>query len=218
MTDYKPGDIANGHRLTESGEWVPVDSPPPPPPAAGRGDHKAQAKADKAYAKANRPWFKKKRFIIPLALVALMVIAGVASGGGTSTAPPDNSAAQEGSSGSMGEEAPAEESGPEMTPGQKNALRAAENYLSFTPFSRDGLIQQLSSDAGDGYSVEDATFAADHVDVVWKEQAVKAAKNYLEMTAFSRDGLIQQLSSDAGDKYTVEEATYGADKALAEQE
>ena len=43
---------------------------------------KADAKAEKARAKAMRPWFKKKRFIIPLALVAIMIIAAVAGGGG----------------------------------------------------------------------------------------------------------------------------------------
>lgn len=44
---------------------------------------KAEGKAEKARAKAMRPWFKKKRFIIPLALVAIMVIAGVAGSGGS---------------------------------------------------------------------------------------------------------------------------------------
>ena len=46
-----------------------------------------------------------------------------------------------------------------MTAGQENAPRAAENYLSVMPSSRAGLIRQLSSDAADGYSVKDATFA-----------------------------------------------------------
>ncbi|GAA1889722.1 hypothetical protein GCM10009715_39430 [Paeniglutamicibacter psychrophenolicus] len=43
---------------------------------------KAQAKADKAYKKAMRPWFKKKRVILPLALVAVIGIANLANGGG----------------------------------------------------------------------------------------------------------------------------------------
>lgn len=34
----------------------------------------AQAKADKAYAKAMRPWYKKKRFLFPLVLIVLIVI------------------------------------------------------------------------------------------------------------------------------------------------
>ncbi|WP_248762115.1 OB-fold putative lipoprotein [Pseudarthrobacter sp. SSS035] len=44
-------------------------------------DGKAQAAADKAYRKASRPWFKKKRFILPLALVLIMIISSIANGG-----------------------------------------------------------------------------------------------------------------------------------------
>lgn len=42
---------------------------------------KAAAKAAKAYAKATRPWYKKKRFILPIALVLLIVIISAASSG-----------------------------------------------------------------------------------------------------------------------------------------
>lgn len=102
-----------------------------------------------------------------------------------------------------------------LTGPQQNAVRSAENYLSMTGFSRDGLIQQLSSDAGDGYDVGDATVAVDSLDVDWKEEAVRSAKNYLSMSGFSCNGLIEQLSSSAGDKYTRSQATYGAKQAGA---
>lgn len=46
---------------------------------------KAQAKADKAYQKAMRPWFKKKRFIVPLILIAIMILATVFGGGENAT-------------------------------------------------------------------------------------------------------------------------------------
>jgi hypothetical protein len=42
---------------------------------------KAAAKAAKAYAKASRPWYKKKRFIVPIAAVALVVAISATSGG-----------------------------------------------------------------------------------------------------------------------------------------
>lgn len=102
-----------------------------------------------------------------------------------------------------------------LTPAQRNAVRSAEQYLNMTGFSRDGLIQQLSSDAGEGYSVADATAAVDSLDVDWNENAAKSARQYLEMSGFSCKGLIQQLSSSAGEKYTVEQATYGARQAGA---
>lgn len=102
-----------------------------------------------------------------------------------------------------------------MTNQQKNAVRSAKNYISFQGFSRDGLINQLSSDAGDGYSVDDATIAVDSLDIDYNEQAGRAAENYLSFTGFSCDGLINQLSSSAGDKYTIEQAEYGAKLAGA---
>ena len=102
-----------------------------------------------------------------------------------------------------------------LTGPQKNAVRSAKNYLAMTGFSRDGLIQQLSSDAGDGYRATDATIAVDSLNIDWNKQAVRSAKNYLAMMGFSCKGLIQQLSSGAGDKYTVSQAKYGAQQAGA---
>jgi len=45
-------------------------------------DAKAQAKAEKAYRKAQRPWFQKKRFLIPIGLVVLLVLVSALGGGG----------------------------------------------------------------------------------------------------------------------------------------
>ena len=80
-------------------------------------------------------------------------------------------------------------------------------------FSRQGLIDQLSSDFGDGYNRGDATVAVDSLDINWNEQASRSAAVYLQMSGFSCRGLIQQLSADAGDQYTVAQATYGATQA-----
>lgn len=102
-----------------------------------------------------------------------------------------------------------------LTASQKNAVRSAKQYLSMAGFSRSGLIQQLSSQYGDGYKTEDATAAVDSLNVDWDKQAVRSAKQYLEMQGFSCKGLIQQLSSSAGDKYTKSQATFGAKQAGA---
>jgi hypothetical protein len=75
----------------------PVEPPSGQHPSEGSRNPKAEAKAAKAYAKAMRPWYKKKRVIIPAGLVAL-TIAGAAmsssdsgsssaSGGSASSAP-----------------------------------------------------------------------------------------------------------------------------------
>lgn len=50
-------------------------------------DAKARAKADKAYAKASRPWFKKKRFLTlgAIALIAIVNSVGGGDGGSNTT-------------------------------------------------------------------------------------------------------------------------------------
>ena len=101
----------------------------------------------------------------------------------------------------------------DLTRSQKNAVRSAEQYLSFMPFSRDGLIGQLSSTAGDGYDISDAAVAVDSLSVDWNAQAIKSAEQYLLMMGFSCSGLIEQLSSNAGSQFTPDQATYGAQQA-----
>ena len=163
-------------------------------------------------AKVKKPIYKRW-WAIALAAIFAIVVISQATGSDTATPAADKPAASEPAEKAQPKaEEPVKEA-PKLTAGQENALQSAENYLSFAPFSRQGLIEQLSSDAGDGYSVKDATYAVDHLTVDWNEQAAKAAKNYLDMTSFSRKGLIEQLSSDAGDGYTKEQATYGVDKA-----
>jgi Host cell surface-exposed lipoprotein len=99
---------------------------------------------------------------------------------------------------------------PQYTAAQENAIGSANDYLAMSGFSRAGLIKQLSSSYGDGYTEADATFAVDHLTVDWNQQAVRSAKSYLSMTHFSRAGLVEQLSSPYGDGYTVAQATYAA--------
>ena len=102
-----------------------------------------------------------------------------------------------------------------LTGPQKNAVRAAQSYLSISAFSRDGLIEQLSSQAGNGFNVNDATKAVDSLNVDWNQEAVKSAKQYLQMMGFSCNGLVQQLSSRAGARFTQQQATFGAQRAGA---
>jgi hypothetical protein len=48
----------------------------------------------------------------------------------------------------------------DLTRQQNNAKRSAKQYISFKGFSRDGLIQQLSSSAGDKYTESQAKYGA----------------------------------------------------------
>lgn len=99
---------------------------------------------------------------------------------------------------------------PELT----NARRAAQDYLDFMAFSRQGLIDQLSSEYGDQYPVEVATAAVDSLNVDWNAEAVEAAEGYLDFQAFSYAGLVDQLSSEYGDQFTREQAEHGATVAM----
>jgi len=102
-----------------------------------------------------------------------------------------------------------------LTGPQKNAVRAAKSYLNISAFSRDGLIEQLSSSAGSGFNRTDATLAVDSMNVDWNQEAVKSAKQYLQLMGFSCKGLVQQLSSPAGGKFTEKQAVFGAQQAGA---
>lgn len=81
---------------------------PQPPPSSGgvKREAKANAKAEKAHNKAMRPWFKKKRFIIPLGVVLLVVIIA-AVGGGTE----DDTDTASGNGGEAADEASDDDSG-----------------------------------------------------------------------------------------------------------
>jgi hypothetical protein len=106
----------------------------------------------------------------------------------------------------------ANNSAPDMTVSQENAIAAANDYLDFGSFSRAGLIDQLSSKYGEGFPKADAIYAVNHIDVNWNEQAAQAAQDYLDTGSFSRAGLIKQLSSQYGDKFTRAQAVYGVNQ------
>jgi hypothetical protein len=55
----------------------------PQHPSESPRNPQAEAKAAKADAKAMRPWYKKKRVIIPAGLVAVAIAASAGSSGGT---------------------------------------------------------------------------------------------------------------------------------------
>ena len=95
---------------------------------------------------------------------------------------------------------------------REQALESAQSYLDMGGFSRAGLIKQLSSQYGDGFSLVLATWAVDHSHANWNQQAVESARRYLQMGGFSRDGLIEQLTSSYGDGFTYEQAVYAVNK------
>ncbi len=93
-----------------------------------------------------------------------------------------------------------------ITVGEKNALRAAKNYISIMPFSKQRLMDQLEYE---GYTTSEIAYAINNIEVDWFDMAAKSAKQYLDLMPFSREGLIEQLEYEG---YTHEEAVYGVEQ------
>ena len=83
------------------------------------------------------------------------------SDGTPSTTPQVDEAAPQDESAT--EEEPAAEEEPEMTSGQENALESAQSYIELGGFSKQGLIEQLSSSAGEGFTPAQARYATNKV-------------------------------------------------------
>jgi len=109
-------------------------------------------------------------------------------------------------------EAAEEDAADGATVAQQNALESAQSYLEYSGFSKAGLMDQLTSEYGEGFEKADAEWAIEHVDADWKAEAVESAESYLEYDSFSRTGLIDQLSSEYGEQFTAKQAEYAADQ------
>jgi hypothetical protein len=96
------------------------------------------------------------------------------------------------------------------TGSQRQAIGSAQDYLRSMPFSKAGLIHQLSSRYGEGFSRADSVYAVNHIRVSWKAQAVRSARQYLRSMHFSCSGLIHQLESRYGEQFLHWQAVYGA--------
>jgi hypothetical protein len=169
------------------------------------------AQAAKAEAKANRPWFKKKRFIIPIAIVALIIIGSAARGGNSS----DTASTKDVSEVEVvAEETVAAETttpapkAPEVPAEYKNALAKAKSYSELMNMSKAGIYDQLVSEYGEKFSPEAAQYAIDNVQADWNANALAKAKSYQETMQMSPEAIRDQLTSEYGEKFTPEEADY----------
>ena len=91
---------------------------------------------------------------------------------------------------------------------QKTALRQAKSYYKNMHMSKQGIYDQLTSDAGDKFDDASAQYAVDHVKADWNKNALKAAESYQKDQNMSPEAIRDQLTSDAGDKFTQDQADY----------
>lgn len=99
---------------------------------------------------------------------------------------------------------------PNATDGELNALASALNYLSFSAFSPNGLVDQLKYE---GYTQDEAVYAVNKCGADWNEQAVRSAQSYLSFSAFSYKGLTDQLLYEG---FVPEQANYGVENCGAD--
>ena len=93
----------------------------------------------------------------------------------------------------------------------KVALKKANDYLSFMPFSKQGLFDQLTSEYGEKFPADAAQYAVDNVKTDWNKNALRAAITYRNEMHMSRAGIYDQLISEYGDRYTASEAQFAVD-------
>jgi hypothetical protein len=207
--------------------WPPQDqqgAPQPPPWQQQSAMPPQPPKGQK-----RKPWPARHKvlsgFIAFGALIVIIVAASASAANKPSTTAADAGAAVSSSSPSAAVSSavansapstPAAPAGPSMTGGQQQAVDSAESYLSEGQgFSKQGLLNQLTSSFGEGFSKSDAEFAIKYLKPNWDKQAADSAKSYLgDGEGFSRSGLIQQLTSSYGAGFTESQAEYGVNKAM----
>ena len=90
------------------------------------------------------------------------------------------------------------------TESQQKALDKANEYVNTLALSHDGLVRQLEYD---GYSTDDATYAADNCSTNWNKEAREMAEQYMESTTYTYDAMVQQLEAEG---FTRSQAEFGA--------
>jgi hypothetical protein len=101
-----------------------------------------------------------------------------------------------------------------MSGAEQQAVESAQSYLNLgSGFSEAGLLKQLTSSYGAGFTAANAQFAINYLNPDWDAQAVVSAKSYLALgQGFSSAGLIQQLTSSYGAGFTQAQAEYAVSK------
>lgn len=140
-----------------------------------------------------KPFYKRVWFWI-LVVILLFIIGGsMGSGSSTSTSSSSNSATSKKSN---------------VPASYISALHKAQTYSDTMHMSKQGIYDQLTSDAGEKFKPEAAQYAVDHVKADWNKNALEKAKSYQKDQDMSPDAIRDQLTSDAGEKFTQEQADY----------
>jgi hypothetical protein len=169
-------------------------------------DAKAMAKAEKAYRKASRPWFKKKRFILPIALVVLVALLQMTSGGDDAATTGAGTGAAAADSGSAKKAAKKPAKVAKSAPGVGDSVRDGKFEFVVTDVERAGKTIPAAFGAKETAQGE---FVIVHVNV----------KNIGD-EAQTLDTTGQKLINDKGQEFEPSSAIFaleGADKFFLEK-
>ena len=144
-----------------------------------------------------KPFYKRVWFWILVVLVIFIGSAAVSGGNDSSSSSSSSSSAKSSSSSSS-----------HVSATKVAALKSAQTYSDTMHMSKQGIYDQLTSDAGDKFDDASAQYAVDHVKADWNKNALKAAESYQKDQNMSPEAIRDQLTSDAGDKFTQNQADY----------
>ena len=163
---------------------------------------------------AGRPWWKKKRFVIPLAIVALFVVLAVLNppppeSAGSATALPSAPSAPATSTPALSQTTQAAEPTTAEVPAEyASALVKAQMYSDTMHMSKAKLTEQLTSEFGEKFPKAAADYAVEHVNADWNANALAKAKSYRDGMHMSNAAIRKQLVSEYGEQFTAAEADY----------
>ncbi|WP_423479569.1 Ltp family lipoprotein [Ligilactobacillus salivarius] len=89
-----------------------------------------------------------------------------------------------------------------------SALIKGQGYADRMYMSKKAIYDQLTSDYGEKFSPEAATYAINNIKADWNKNALHKAKDYQEEQNMSPDAIYDQLTSDSGEQFTPDEANY----------
>jgi hypothetical protein len=163
-------------------------------------NEKAQAKADKAFKKASRPWFKKKRFWV-IGLIGISALSSSLGGGGS-----DSSSSSSTSSTSEPAEVVAEEPATKITAKkliddlESNALSAKTNYKD-KRFEITGILSNIDA-SGKYFSLSAGEFTLTSVQVFIDKKFVETVSGFTKGQSVTVTGKVTDVGELLG--YQVE--------------
>ncbi|WP_338230677.1 Ltp family lipoprotein [Lactiplantibacillus paraxiangfangensis] len=154
-----------------------------------------------------KPFYKRVWFWI---LVVIVVIGFASSMGGSgSSDSSDDSSATSSKKISKSKESSKK---PKTSAQNLAALAKADTYAKTMDMSEKAVYDQLTSDAGEGFSKSAAKYAMDHLNGVnWNKNALKKAESYQKDQSMSTNAIKEQLTSEAGEQFTTAQAQYAVD-------